>query len=109
MQVYYNLHKKCLSVTNRKGIVIGYCDRITLRDVEFFVSEPGRQRVLKEKRKNVHAKVRGYVAGESSKLTEPRSVRYNPYLFETFVYSDTEKPIHQSDMAVVDGTTVLAA
>lgn len=107
MQVYYNLHRKCLSITNRKGIVIDYRDRVVLRDAEFFVSEAGRQRVLKERKKNVHAKIRGYLADDLSAPVDPRKVRYNPYLFETFVYADTEEPIHHAAVVVVDGTTVL--
>ena len=62
--VYYNLDKKTYSIMDhsgeRKRIVIGYADEILLSSVEFKVSEKGRQRVIKEKRKNVHAYIMGY-------------------------------------------------
>jgi hypothetical protein len=98
VQVYYNLHKHCYSVCDRKGKVIAYVDEITLRDVKFFVSEAGRQRVLREQRKNVHARVRGYVADRADCA---RKVRYNPYLFATFVLADTEEPVLEAPAAVL--------
>ncbi len=44
------------------GRVIGYTESVNLEDVEFKVSEAGRQRLLREKRKNVHAFAIGTVA-----------------------------------------------
>ena len=52
--IYWNLHKKCFSV-KYQGRVIAYANRILAAHVEFRISEAGRQRVLREKRKNVHA------------------------------------------------------
>ena len=59
VQVYYNLHKRCLSIRHR-GKVIKHAKSVILRDASFRVQPAGRERVLKQKRKNVHA----YVAGE---------------------------------------------
>jgi len=54
--VYRNLHQDCWSVKSKEtGRVVAHADRVELSDVEFKVSEPGRQRVLKEQSKNVHA------------------------------------------------------
>ena len=58
--VYKNLHKDCWSV-KQDGLVKLHTNDITLYDCEFKVSKVGRDRVLKEKRKNVHAGVRGYI------------------------------------------------
>jgi len=56
--VYRNIHKNCLSVRNVKtGLVMAHVDSITLKNVKFKVSAKGRERVLKEKAKNVHAGV----------------------------------------------------
>lgn len=75
-----------------------------MKDVVFWVSEAGRQRVLREERKNVHAKIRGlYRASETPELANARRVRYNPYLFETFVYADTEDPVHEANEVFVRG------
>lgn len=109
VQVYYNLHRHCLSVQNRKRKVIGHVDRAVLRDVKFYVSEAGRQRVLREKCKNVHAKVRGLWDASSPELEVDRSwrrVRYNPYLFPTFVYADTEEPVHEASLVLIDDDKV---
>jgi hypothetical protein len=53
VQVYYNLHKRCLSVRHR-GKVIKHAKSVILRDASFRVQPAGRERVLKQKRKNVH-------------------------------------------------------
>lgn len=107
VQVYYNLHKHCLSVQNRERLVIDHCDRAVLRDVEFWVSEAGRQRVLEEQCKNVHAKVRGYwYEGPVEDVSLGRRVRYNPYLFDSFVYADTEEPVYEAALVVIEGDQV---
>jgi len=59
VKVYRNLHRGGYSVVAldgpSKGLVVGHAEHITLGDVEFVVSEAGRQRVIREKKKNVHA------------------------------------------------------
>jgi len=77
--VYRNLRKNCLSVLDPKTRkVIGHTHKIFLLDVTFRVNEAGRQRVLKERRKNVHAFVVGTVC---LKLRKSSLIRlyYNPY------------------------------
>jgi hypothetical protein len=48
------------------------------------VSEAGRQRVLRDRRKNVHAYIVGRVSDAPGTLPGGRRVRYNPYETETF-------------------------
>lgn len=60
VKVYFNLHKHCFSVVSLEkgdsyGKVVAHVSEIMLSEVKFKVSEAGRQRVLREKRKNVHA------------------------------------------------------
>ena len=60
VQVYRNLHNRLLSIQDAKtGLVIGHATTVDLKDATFIVREAGRQRVLKEKKKNVHAFVKG--------------------------------------------------
>jgi hypothetical protein len=63
--VYFNLHSGLWSVKALdgflKGKVVGHAERIRLKDCEFKVSEAGRQRVLRERCKNVHAGVVGEI------------------------------------------------
>ena len=53
-EVYFNLHRKMLSI-RVNGKVIAHAPAITLDNPTFHVSEAGRQRVLKNKRKTSDA------------------------------------------------------
>jgi hypothetical protein len=60
VEVYWNLHKKCFSYRPaRKGGRVLHASSLLLENVTFAVQPAGRERVLREKRKNVHAFVRG--------------------------------------------------
>ena len=93
VEVYWNLHKNKYSVRH-KGKVIAHETRLYIQDAKFVVQPAGRERVRKEKRKNVHAFIRGTWVKSIPKIdTVP--VTYNPYKYETFMQED--EPIHQSD------------
>ena len=97
--VYFNLHKKVFSIKAMEGVdkgrVVGYSTHVLLRDAKTKVSEAGRQRVLREGRKNVHAGLVGVLEslGDLGRL-EGKSVVYNPYKYSTFVLAGclTEPP-----------------
>lgn len=59
----YNLHRHCLSVRAEQvpmaSLVIACALAVQMSNVVFKVSEAGRQRVLREKPKNVHAGIVG--------------------------------------------------
>jgi hypothetical protein len=119
--VYYNLHRKCFSVKTLegefKGRVIAHASYVSLHDCRFKVSEAGRQRVLREKRKNVHAGVVGNLGtivfpGEKDSfnringtygiiLENPhRQVKYNPYKLDKF-YREVDNvciPVEQHEI-----------
>ena len=99
--------------------MVCHTDYITLQDCEFVVQPAGRRRVLIEKKKNVHAFVRGYLCSpRESDYTPPFSwdyVKYNPYKSDSFVFD--ESPIADNikvkqarfvDMDVNDKHGVLA-
>lgn len=102
--VYFNLHKKLFSVKAlegpQKGKVIKHAENLCLQDVVFKVSQAGRQRVLKEKRKNVHAGVVGLLSGPSSE--DRVLVTYNPYKYSTFVFKENEQPILKAKSVVLN-------
>jgi len=83
--VYRNLHKKCLSVRQR-GIVRCHAKNVVLKDCDFIVWKAGQTKVRKEKKKNVHAFLFGYVStGEAANELLDfgwESVYYNPYSCE---------------------------
>ena len=62
VQVYRNLNNGLISIQDLStGLVLGHASAIDLEEANFIVREAGRQQVIKEKRKNVHAFVRGKV------------------------------------------------
>lgn len=79
IKAYWNLHKKCWSVMNSKGRVIKHCDYLILRNCTFIVRPAGRERVLKTKRKNVHAFIKGEEYEPPELPLRDKRVRYNPY------------------------------
>ena len=101
--VYRNLHKKCLSVRDTKTRrVVAHVKSITLFDCTFKVSDKGRQRVLRDRQKNVHAGVQGTWMKDTMLLTAGlKRVIYNPYKYETFVDEIGLTPRHTSEVAVV--------
>jgi len=86
VQVYKNLHTGTFSV-RQDGRVISHPNVVALRDVKFRVQPAGRAKVLREKRKNVHAYVSGYIVpltcdfllSDYQWTYDKRPVRYNPY------------------------------
>ncbi len=88
VRVYWNLHKNIWSIM-KKGKVIGHRDTILLKDVRFIVSQAGRNRVLKEKKKNVHAFAEGIVV-EIGDCDKKEQITYNPYKFPYFYYKSDE-------------------
>lgn len=109
--VYRNLHKNKISVKDiRTNLIVARVDSIVLVDCAMKVSEKGRQRVLKEKRKNVHAGVRGtWVKDHPISLAGTRRVTYNPYVSGTFRDAETGEPIYRASKVVVtvDGVFVV--
>jgi hypothetical protein len=102
VMVYYNLHKHTFSVS-RDGRVITHADYVKLVDVEFRVRQGGRDKVLQDKRKNVHSFVIGYLVDYCSYPckdipSEPNNniVTYNPYKYNSIVMKDTEEPIYRA-------------
>lgn len=113
--VYFNLHRKCWSVKAlegpSKGRVIRHTEDIILSNCTFKVSEAGRQRVLKERRKNVHAGVVGTILNPDAlvgTICDIVPVTYNPYKFSTFVTKPDDKPIYAADVVRLQRRLVLS-
>jgi len=110
--VYFNLHKKCFSIKalegDRKGRVVAHSNTVLLESCKFKVSEAGRQRVLREKRKNVHAGVTGvWINGDRVESHYEflsmvgRQVTYNPYKYLSFVIKATEQTVDKADVVAM--------
>lgn len=88
VEVYRNLHNGKWSIRDKKSkLIVGHADIITVHDATFKVSKAGREKVLREKKKNVHAIVEGTLIaeGKDEAYGFTRPVRYNPYKYETFM------------------------
>ena len=101
--VYFNLHKKCWSV-RQSGKIIEHTNQVMLRDCRYLVAQAGRLKVLKEKKKNVHAGVSGYLVDSVPNVPEYSSeLTYNPYRYKTFVSkADPFDPVEHSDYAFLE-------
>ena len=80
--VYRNLHRDCFSVVDLStGRVAAHARGVLLRDARFVVREAGRQRALREDRRNVHAGVEGTLVIDPDEGWRPRRttvVSYSP-------------------------------
>lgn len=97
--VYRNLHLNTYSLRDTKTrLVVEHADYLILKDTKFKVSEAGRQRVLREKRKNVHA---GIVGERCSKIPENYKavfrVTYDPYRYDSFINCFTFEPVYEAN------------
>ncbi len=115
VRCYWNLHRNLWSVQDAKTRrVIGHAKKVLLREVVFTVSEKGRLRVLREKRKNVHAFAvgelhgaawetpfgfgpaywtRGDAAYAAAAARLGETVTYNPYKDATFVRFERDERV----------------
>ena len=103
VQVYRNMHKSyedhaVYSIRDKKTrLVFSHQSYLLLGNCKFHVSPTGRERVLREKRKNVHAWIEGdavvFGPGVCDVLrailagcvdTALEGVRYNPYRHDQF-------------------------
>lgn len=84
--VYFNLHRKCWSIKALEGVskgrVIGHADYVDLAHVQWKVSEAGRQRVLREKKKNVHAGAVGTLEAWSEPDGTRHGVKFGTTTFD---------------------------
>lgn len=98
---YRNLNRKGVvwSVKNTKsGLVVDRASEVILMDVTLKVSQAGRARVIKNKRRNVHAGVQGKRVKAAPRGLW-RRVTYDPYKNDTFVGWFSKKPVHSAGYA----------
>jgi len=108
VRVYRNLHNGKLSVQVKqdgKWKVHAHVDDIFLDDPNFKVSQAGRERVLREKAKNVHAFILGNVSSsEGFDADNARQVTYNPYKMTHFSTKDDGEHIFTADKASISSS-----
>ena len=124
---YFNLHKKVWSLRGvdglERGYVLAHASNVELVDCTFKVSEAGRQRVIREGCKNVHAGIVGTLVGLTGKVTEigesrakyllyddPSEVpdvtdEYEPIAYNPYVSGDFR--IIRNDAALVSAESII--
>ena len=126
--VYRNLHKNCWSV-RQGGLVKMHALELQLYSCTIKVSKAGQARVRREKRKNVHAGIHGYLepycigipvdlneevsmfqrAWKDLPDSQMREITYNPYKYDSFVHKDDETPRWFGNTAKLEEKRVLIA
>lgn len=117
VRIYWNYKHRCYSIFQR-GAVRASARQVHLEGVVFTVRESGRQKMLREGRKIIHAYASGRLAdfvrpGDSRTLTpfHGTAVHYDPYRHGQFVVDADRTPVIRADAARFDeaGTRVLLA
>ncbi len=102
-RVYRNLRTKTWSV-QVAGRVVEHPDTLMLENCKFVVQAGGRARVLRERKKFVHA----FIDGDRVDLRRPLlipydllDITYNPYKFGYFYIKETEQPIYTARLVLM--------
>lgn len=114
--VFRNLNTGGYSVRSREksnyGRVASREQFVVVKDAEFVVQEGGRQRVLEEGVKNVHAVVRGVVGSlddwSERDVEASVPVTYDPYEYDEFVHASTERGIACAELVCLHPNGVAA-
>lgn len=114
VRVYRNLNKpEYYSILAMEGPdkrkVVGYSKSVHLSDVIFLVSAKSRERLLRERSKNVHAFCEGIL---NDIFTSPvdisnckEVITYNPYLRDTFFNTKTlESKVTPAKSVILQGS-----
>ena len=99
VMVYKNLNNGLFSI-KQAGLVVAHVESVTLSDVIFKVNQAGRNRVLKERQKNVHAFAIGLVESVNTinNTDGAVAVSYDPYKFDYFYFKqNNDKAVINSD------------
>ena len=116
-RVYYNLHKHCFSVQaweHRKGWrLYKHLDSLLCDDVTFKVYESGRQKVLKEQKKNVHAFIIAKDIFTEAPMSDVMDIAqkakkayYNPYRCEKFKNIETGGFVEEAKRVLLTTKTI---
>lgn len=103
---YRNLHRDCFSLRDTKTGRVTYRETcVLMRNVTFAVGKAGRLKVIKERKKNVHAGVRGHVIRLGGVLDIDKNaweqVTYNPYKSASFYIKSTGLEIKEAALVLL--------
>jgi hypothetical protein len=111
VDVYINLIRDCVSVRSREtedyGTVVSQEQKVRINNPSFVVQESGRQRVIEDGIKNVHAFVRGEWDG-SLQIVHGDYVTYDPFEHEQFYCPDMDSYVSEAEKCSVSRSGVFA-
>lgn len=117
VRIYRNLNGGNYSIKQDEQVV-AHTPQIMLHDCKFLVSELGQARARRDKRRNVHACIRGKISlkggmGTTARATDfPARITYNPFEDEGFMCKNlTATPfvVTAADCVVFNSSGVGAA
>jgi hypothetical protein len=107
VRVYYNFHRKIYSIQkfiNNRWLVVAYSNDFILFDCSFKVNQNGRNKVLKDMKKNVHAFIYGtfieHIPKSQYEYDFSTIISYNPYKNDCFVCEDSSGGTSKIDRAL---------
>jgi len=109
VRIYRNLNNGTMSVqgqVNKTWKVVGHVTNAVVCDVAFKIQEGGRQRVIRDRRKNVHAWGQGILMGQASDDHCPIALGYDPYEDGSFLDKETGLTIEKARILVVRNNLV---
>lgn len=104
--VYRNLHKGCWSVSSGKKVQY-HATHLDISNAKFRVRPGGREKVLREGKKSVHAFVVGEVEAAGGclppiKMDGAVEVTYNPYKNGSFVRVDNGERVEGAERVIME-------
>jgi hypothetical protein len=105
-RIYRNLGNGLMSLTqqiNKSWLLVGHTSNVAIEYPKFYVSEAGRQRVIREHQKNVHAWATGRLLTIANRLDLPdlKQIYYCPYTQPYFSWLESGEPIISADLLIV--------
>lgn len=108
--LYRNLKTKTWSQKLSNGKVVDRPLEVIIFKPKMVVSQAGRDRVRKTKKKTVHAGVRGFVTYKNNSTQNLftidilknigfKEITYNPYKFDNFIFVETGLPVFEAEIA----------
>lgn len=104
IRVYRNLNRKFGKEKGfwsvKQGVVRFHCTQIFLKNVTFPVNERVRLEVVRDKKKQVHAYVEGFITDRPTYYDGYEAITYNPYENKKFVCCSGEVKAAEACMLV---------
>lgn len=106
VQVYRNLNNNLFSIRcDRTQLVLAHGEGFIVKNARPYISESGRQRVIREQCKNVHAYLIGAIDLEARKEDYKifDEIYYNPYTQDSFTLRLQKRELGECDVLFKDG------